>query len=125
MKVLVVEDEELVRTVAVTALEEAGFQVIEATTGEEAMARCEERIADALFTDIMLPGKITGWDIAEHCRKVNPHLPVVYTTGFSWPKPRFVPGSRLVQKPYTPARVVEAICDLLRQDRPSGPWQSS
>jgi CheY-like chemotaxis protein len=121
MRVLVVEDEELVRTVAVAALEEAGFQVIEATTGEDAMAHCDERIADILFTDIMLPGKITGWDIAEHCRKRDPHLPVVYATGYSWPKPRFVSGSRFLQKPYTPTHIVDAINDLLRQRPASCP----
>jgi CheY-like chemotaxis protein len=63
MKVLVVEDEELLRAVAVAALEEAGFQVIEATTGEEAIRKCQEPL-DALFTDIRLPGQIDGWDIA-------------------------------------------------------------
>jgi CheY-like chemotaxis protein len=51
MKVLVVEDEELLRAAAVEALEEAGFQVIEATTGEEAIRKCQEPL-DALFTDI-------------------------------------------------------------------------
>ena len=67
MKVLVVEDEELLRAVAVQALEDAGFQVIEATTGEEAIGKCQEAL-DVLFTDIRLPGKINGWDIAERCR---------------------------------------------------------
>jgi CheY-like chemotaxis protein len=113
MKVLVVEDEDLVRTVAVQALEEAGFEVIEAATGEEALARCEEWVADALFTDIRLPGNVDGWDIAERCREVNPKLPVVYTTGYSAQKPRRVPGSRLLHKPYELAQVVDTICELL------------
>jgi CheY-like chemotaxis protein len=81
MKVLVVEDEELLRAVAVEALEKAGFQVIEATTGEEAVGKCQERLA-ALFTDIRLPGQLGGWDIAEHCRNADPKLPVVYATGY-------------------------------------------
>jgi CheY-like chemotaxis protein len=76
LKVLVVEDEELLRAVAVEALEEAGFQVIEATTGEEAIRKCQVPL-DALFTDIRLPGQIDGWDIAEHCRDAAPKLPVV------------------------------------------------
>src|SRR5215207_3232601 len=48
-----VEDDNLVRTVTVDALEEEGFEVIEAATAEEALDRCRERIADALLTDIM------------------------------------------------------------------------
>ena len=53
MRVLVVDDDDLVRTVAVDTLEDAGFEVIAAATAEEALDRCEERTADVLFTDIM------------------------------------------------------------------------
>jgi CheY-like chemotaxis protein len=109
MKVLLVEDDDLVRTVAVDALEEAGFEVIEAGTGEEAMEHCRERVADVLFTDIRLPGGVTGWDIAERCRELNPDLPVVYATGFSLEAPRLVPGSRLLHKPYQVAEVIDTI----------------
>jgi CheY-like chemotaxis protein len=112
MKVLVVEDEDLVREIAVTGLEEAGFEVIEARTGEEALAVCREGVADALFTDIRLPGVIDGWDIAEHCRDLDPHLPVVYATGFSPTPSRVVPGAWLFQKPYCIDAVVETIRDL-------------
>jgi CheY-like chemotaxis protein len=115
MKILVVEDEELVRIVAVDALEEAGFEVIEAATGEEAMERCREQIADALFTDIRLPGKINGWDVAEHCRTVSPNLPVIYATAYSHAVHRRVPGSRFFQKPYHPEHVIKAFRDLLGQ----------
>jgi CheY-like chemotaxis protein len=113
MRVLVVEDEVLLREVAVEAFEEAGFEVIEATTGEEAMAKCEERVADALFTDIRLSGKIDGWDIAEHCRTVNPKLPVVYVTGYAHGPQRPVPGSRFFKKPYSLHRVIAEIRELL------------
>jgi CheY-like chemotaxis protein len=111
MKVLVVEDEELLRAVAVQALEDAGFQVIEAASGEEAMSKCQETLI-ALFTDIRLPGKFDGWDIAEHCRNADPKLPVVYATAYSNAKPRPVPGSRYFSKPYRLESVVQAICEL-------------
>ena len=114
MNVIVVEDEELLRAVAVQALEDAGFQVIEATTGEEAISKCQEPV-DVLFTDIRLPGQIDGWDIAEHCRDADPKLPVVYATGYSHVKPRPVPGSRFFHKPYSLKGVIEAICELSGQ----------
>lgn len=114
MKILVVDDDDLVRTVAVEALEEAGFDVIEATTGEEAIERCRERIADILFTDVRLPGRIDGWDIAEHCREADPGLPVVYATGYSIKESRLVPGSHLFQKPYKVDLLVEVIRGLAK-----------
>jgi CheY-like chemotaxis protein len=120
MKVLVVEDDRLLRTVTVDGLEEEGFEVIEAATGEEALDRCRERIADALLTDIMLPGQITGWDIAEHCRQVDPDLPVIYVTGYSHPKARPVPGSRFFMKPVRMATIAETIRSLVEQ-RPLEP----
>jgi CheY-like chemotaxis protein len=113
MKILLVEDDDLVRTVAVDALEEAGFDVIEAVTGEEAMERCRERVADILFTDIRLPGRVDGWEIAERCREFNPDLPVVYATGFSVDAPRLVPGSRLLHKPYQLEQVIDTIRDMV------------
>ena len=112
MKVLVVEDDDLVRTVTIDALEDEGFEVIEAASAEEALDRCREHIADALLTDIMLPGGLTGWDIAEQCRESDPHLPVIYVTGYSIPEPRPVPGSRLFRKPVKMETLVEAIRDM-------------
>jgi CheY-like chemotaxis protein len=86
MKVLLVEDEALVRMMAVETLEDAGFEVIEAATGEEAIEACKTHHADVLFTDIRLPGELSGWDVAEHCRAQHPDLPVIYAT--DTPRPR-------------------------------------
>jgi CheY-like chemotaxis protein len=109
LKVLVVEDDGLVRAMATEALLDAGFAVLEATTGEEALNYCRQRIADVLFTDIRLPGAIDGWEIAERCREANPQLPVIYATGYSAQHPRRVPRSTLFHKPYTPEQLVSAV----------------
>ena len=118
MRVLVVDDDDLVRTVAVDTLEDAGFEVIEAATAEEALDRCEEREADVLFTDIMLSGNLDGWDIAEKCRETHPHLPVIYTTGYSLREHRPVPGSRLLHKPYRTSELIRLVCDAVGQSPP-------
>jgi CheY-like chemotaxis protein len=110
--VLVVEDDFLIRELVVEALREAGYHVIHASTGEEALAWCKRQVADVLVTDIRLPGDIDGWQIAEHCRQHDPKLPVVYATGFSPVKPRPVPGSLSLRKPYHPEEVVRAVKDL-------------
>jgi CheY-like chemotaxis protein len=117
MKILLVEDEYLVRAVAVEALQEAGFEVIEAGSGEEAIEQCTEHVADALLTDIRLPGKVDGWDLAEHCRISNPHIPVVYVTGYKEVDQRPVSGSRFLQKPYKLSEMIEALQDLLNDRR--------
>lgn len=98
MRVLVVEGDDLIRILAVDTLEDAGFEVIEAATAEEALDRCEEGTADLLFTDIMLSGTLDGWDVAERCRENNPRLPVIYTTGYLVREHRPVAGSRMGSK---------------------------
>ncbi|MDX3967640.1 MAG: response regulator [Bradyrhizobium sp.] len=67
MRILVVEDDPLVRELAVEALREEGNEVIHAANGEQALALCKRQIADALVTDIRLPGGDDGWQIAEYC----------------------------------------------------------
>ena len=109
MRVLVVEDDELVRTFAVECLQDEGFEVIEAATAEEGLDRCAEHTADVLFTDIRLPGELNGWDVAERCRDTNPNIPVVYATGFSRETPRPVPGSIMIYKPYSSEQIVAVI----------------
>ena len=112
MKVLVVEDEWMVREVIVEELSESGFHVIEAATGEEALSRCSQTRPDVLLTDIRLPGELTGWDIAECCRKDDPDLPVIYVTGYSHVDARMVPGSVFLKKPYRAAEIVRTIREL-------------
>jgi CheY-like chemotaxis protein len=121
VRVLVVEDDHLIREFVVEALREAGYDVIHASTGEEALAWCKRQAADVLFTDIRLPGKVDGWQIAEHCREHDPDLPVIYATGFSPVEARPVPGSLSLQKPYHPDEIVKAVGQLGRgRGAPSG-----
>ena len=109
MRILVVEDDPLIREFVVEALREEGFDVIHAKDGEEALAWCGRRAADVLVTDIRLPGKVDGWQIAERCREHHPELAVIYATGFSPVEPRPVAGSLLLQKPFHPQEIVRAV----------------
>nr|WP_249803734.1 response regulator [Bradyrhizobium zhengyangense] len=90
-------------------MRDAGYHVIHASTGEKALAWCNRRIADVLVTDVRLPGKVDGWQIAERYREQCPNLPVIYATGFSPVPPRPVPGSRIVQEPFRPEEIVRII----------------
>jgi CheY-like chemotaxis protein len=112
VRILVVEDDPLVREVAVEALTDEGYEVVEAETGEQALEHCRKQAADLIFTDIRLPGEVNGWDVAELCRETNPRIPIVYATGHSHVRPRPVSGSIWFQKPYRPVQLVQAIKSL-------------
>jgi CheY-like chemotaxis protein len=112
VSVLLVEDDPLIREFVVEALRDAGYHVIHASTGEEALDWCKRHVADVLVTDVRLPGNIDGWQIAERCRESDPELPVIYATGYSPTAPRPVPGSRIVNKPFHPDEVVRIVREL-------------
>lgn len=109
MRVLVVEDDPLIRDMVVDALQDEGFEVLQAADGPEALSWCRQRAADVLVTDVVLPGGIDGWQIAESCRERHPDLRVIYTSGFSPVVPRPVSGSVFLQKPYRPADIAVAV----------------
>jgi CheY-like chemotaxis protein len=109
VRILVVEDDPLIREFVVEALREEGYEVTHAASGEQALAWCRQQGADVLVTDIKLPGPMDGWTIAERCREHDPALCVIYATGFSPVAARPVPGSLSLQKPYRPGQVVQAV----------------
>lgn len=81
--VLVVEDEERVRQMSVTTLEELGYRVIEAADPNRALALLDQRDRiDLLFTDVIMPD-LNGRLLAEAAREKRPGLPVLYTTGYT------------------------------------------
>ena len=116
--VFVVEDDELVREVIEPALEEAGFGIVVASSGDEALQLLESKEASpirAVVTDIDLRSKATGWDVARRARELHPDIPVVYMTGGNadeWTA-RGVPNSILITKPFAPAQIVTAVSQLL------------
>ncbi|WP_018319061.1 response regulator [Bradyrhizobium sp. WSM2793] len=112
MSVLLVEDDPLIREFVVQALRDAGYHVIHASTGEEALEWCKRHIADVLVTDVRLPEKFDGWQVAECCRDSDPELPVIYATGYSPTTPHPVPGSRILRKPFHPDEIVRMVKEL-------------
>lgn len=79
--VLVVEDEELVRVVAVDFLEDDGFRVLEAGDVHEAMGLLERERVDLVFSDIQMPGGLDGCDLARWVCANRPGLPVILASG--------------------------------------------
>ena len=117
--VFVVEDQEPVQELLIHPLQEAGYGVLLASSGTEALDLLESKKSAsirALVTDINLGHSLpSGWDVARRARELHPELPVVYITGESadqWPS-LGVPNSVLINKPFAPAQVVTAVSQLL------------
>lgn len=83
--ILVVEDEEAVRELAVIILQKYGYRVLQAASGPEALKVWERHGANikVLITDVVMPGEITGLELAGRLEKSKPGLKVIYTTGYS------------------------------------------
>ncbi|MCP3395385.1 response regulator [Bradyrhizobium sp. CCGB12] len=112
LRILVVEDEDLIRDVIVDILESHGHEVLQADTGEQALQLCSEAALDLIFTDVMLLGPLTGWDVAIRCRTSHPAIPVIYATGYTHAAPRPVSGSIMLHKPYRLEQLLESIRSL-------------
>jgi CheY-like chemotaxis protein len=119
--VLVIEDEFFLRLNIVGCLQEAGYAVVEAVTGEEAIALCHSDTSiDVVFTDVNLGGHASGWDVAECFRAVRPGVPVVYTSGRSLDAGRCVGGSTFVPKPYRESDILKACRRLTAGTKSNG-----
>ncbi len=83
--ILVVEDEEGVRRSLVRSLNSQGYRVLEAENGPQALALWREHGAeiDLLFTDMVIPEGMTGWELAEKLRGERPDLRVVIASGYN------------------------------------------
>jgi PAS domain S-box-containing protein len=118
-KILVVEDQEAVRAVACGFLEDFGYDIIEAGDGFEALAKLQEHDdIDLMFSDVVMPGGMNGFDLAQAAQSMKPQLKIVHTTGY--PKgamvhqdePRFKEGF-IIMKPYRREDLQKMIKDAL------------
>jgi PAS domain S-box-containing protein len=113
--ILVVEDEPIIRMLIRAILERAGYRVLEAASGVEAL-RVWERNRDAiqlLFTDIVMPEGINGRALSARIRAERPRLPVIFTSGYSADIAgrdlELEKGQTFLQKPASPTQLLAAI----------------
>ncbi|WP_253257994.1 PAS domain-containing sensor histidine kinase [Sphingobium sp. SA916] len=117
--VLVCEDDEKVRAYTVDVLKELGYRVIEANDGAAALQALDSasQSIDLLFTDVILPGGMTGADIAQQARAERPGLRVLFATGYARNAiihhGRLDPGVELLTKPFTYAELAAKVRDML------------
>jgi CheY-like chemotaxis protein len=113
--VLVVEDEPLLRMLAVEVVEEAGFIAIEARDADEAVTLLESRTdITLLFTDINMPGSMDGLKLAHAVRDRWPPIKILVVSGKQQLQISDLPSnSWFVGKPYQAAALVEELRSLV------------
>src|ERR1700751_906723 len=109
--VLIVEDEPLVRIGAVNIIGDAGFEVLEAASADEAIRILECRSDGRLvFTDMHMPGSMDGLNLAHAVRNRWPPIKIIVTSGRESVAERDLPaGGRFFAKPYDPAVIKDTL----------------
>jgi len=109
--VLIVEDEPLVRIGAVNIIEDAGFEVIEAASADEAIRILECRSdVRVVFTDIHMPGSMDGLKLAHAVRNRWPPIKIIVTSGRDLIADQVLPeGGRFFAKPYNTIEILSAL----------------
>jgi CheY-like chemotaxis protein len=114
--VLVVEDEPLVRAYVADLLGQSGFEVLEAATGEEALALISDGGSlCAVISDVAMPGPVDGFELARRLRHDQPRIGVILVSGVMAPTGVYLPlGVRFMSKPVkasTLLRLVREVAD--------------
>ena len=119
LRILMVEDDVLVASVVPAALEHEGHQVTLCRTADEARAMLERQdcAADVLFTDVVMPGSMTGLELVEWCRTHCPQLPALVATGYTARAPG---GSwKVLRKPYAIEDLLDALDACVERGQPA------
>jgi DNA-binding response OmpR family regulator len=117
-RILMVDDEEMLRKPACEFLTRSGFSVVEASSSDEALRIFDEQEFDLVITDMVMPG-MNGKQLGEELKKRSPHLPVVYVSGYAQDilelHGQLAPGDILLQKPYSLKRLVRLVEEELEK----------
>jgi CheY-like chemotaxis protein len=115
VRVLLVEDDDDNRELMAEVLATAGFEVVSAASGRDALRSLAERSVDAIVTDVGMPG-MGGLELAAAARKVAPSVPVIVVTG--WAEREDISESKdvvaVLVKPVDPDVLAQAVADVAR-----------
>ena len=119
-RILLVEDEKLVRKSAAMVLEENGYIVFEASNAESAIKlfNLEKGVFDLILSDVVMPGK-SGLQMIAPLMDINPGVPVLLCSGYLDDKAQITEiirrGFAFIQKPYDVSELLCAVEDTIRQ----------
>ena len=116
-RVLVVEDDPRVLTVTRRRLETLGYRVCEAESGPAALAYFDEgHDVDILFTDVVMPGGLSGFEVARRARAKKPRLKVLFTSGYAEEALALNGDERILRKPYAAETLAKALREMMQRD---------
>ena len=119
--ILVVEDDEDVRDVSVATLRELGYEVSIARDGKEALAVLRRPgPLDLLFTDIVMPGGLSGVTLARRARTIRPGIRVLLTTGYAGLETAGADEFPMILKPFRPAELSRRVAALIDRGEDMG-----
>ncbi len=123
VRVLLVEDEPLIREIMSESLLEAGYEVVEAESGVQAVVvlRDPSRRVDILVTDFHMPGGIDGGEVASQARQALPDIPVIIASGRPdalQPAWRERLAYVFLKKPYLPSELIRLVRQLVAPPTP-------
>jgi CheY-like chemotaxis protein len=113
MRVLLVDDEELVRLSTAAMLVDLGYEVVEASSGEEALRLLQEAAPDLLLTDHLMPG-MSGVELATAARTHIPALPTLIVSGYAELE-GLAPELPRLTKPFRNAELADCLGSLVRR----------
>jgi PAS domain S-box-containing protein len=120
-RVLVVDDDDVVRAMAIHLLEDLGYDVLSAAGGPEALAILgRDASIDLLFTDVVMPG-MDGGELAEQAERLRPDIKVLFTSGYFQHalirKGNITPNTNLLVKPYRRQDLARKLSAILSGER--------
>jgi CheY-like chemotaxis protein len=119
-RVLVVDDEELLRQYALAHLKRLGYEPVCVASGSEALALLErDRAFVALLTDVVMPG-MSGIELVRQIRTMGISVPAVFMSGYSkdvFDQEGGPEAGRLLPKPYRPAQLAEMLARIVSEER--------
>ncbi|MGC3981712.1 MAG: PAS domain-containing protein [Steroidobacteraceae bacterium] len=118
--VLVIDDEPILRMLALDVLNENGYRVLEAIDGPSGLKILQSDVrVDLLVTDVGLPGGLNGRQVADAARLLRPDLKVLFITGYAENavigNGHLEHGMELMTKPFPVAALVQKVCDMLER----------
>jgi two-component system, cell cycle sensor histidine kinase and response regulator CckA len=123
-RVLLVEDDPMLRRVATRSLQRFGVEVVTAENGEEGLRTWQARRAevDLLLTDVVMP-LMGGRELAARIRERGGDVPILFMSGYTEDDPRTLPGAdvRFIRKPFGPDELARVVAEMLAERRRAQP----
>jgi two-component system, response regulator PdtaR len=114
IKIMIVDDEPLIRAYACQIVEEAGYTAIEAANADQAMQLLADEGVAVVVTDVQMPGSMDGLQLARSVKATWPAIAVVVMSGRQLPLASDLPvGTCFLSKPFSEQRLVDVLADAI------------